>query len=188
MKFSEQTSVYIAEYMKIALEHSKKYYNEKRKSEDSENETTPEIKNIKEEQKSPIKHEEESEPIKLTDTHNTHVKKPAEEINLSTHSDSKTTHSRRRNSIANSNLESPTHDAPASLKHKSLKRVHDPQTYVSKKKKYLRVYQLRLIMSTELMTCFVCRVMFVHLKHQIIIAYKMNFPCTCLIPKEMIKL
>ena len=132
MKFSEQTSVYMAEYMKIALEHSKKYFNEnKSKIEENDDEINLETKNIKEDEKSPIKHEEESEFVsKLEDLPNTEKSTNEVDINPARH-DTKITQNRRRNPI-NCNVENSNQaDANITLKHKSLKRLHDSHNYVS---------------------------------------------------------
>lgn len=132
MKFSEQTSVYMAEYMKIALEHSKKYYNEtKSKIEENDDDVNLEPKKVKEDEKSPIKHEEESELISKSEDI-PHVEKPPNEIDANPiRSDSKPTQNRRRNPI-NCNIENVNQpDVNATLKHKSLKRLHDSHNYVS---------------------------------------------------------
>lgn len=135
MKFSEQTSVYIAEYLKIALEHSKKHYNESKHttSENLENEINLENKNIKDikEEKHVVKSEEEIESnIKQRNVQSPIYKKSTEEINLSIH-DTKNMYSRHRNSIINNNLDASSgSDTNSSMKQKTLKRVQETSSSV----------------------------------------------------------
>ncbi|XP_065200027.1 uncharacterized protein pdm3 isoform X2 [Planococcus citri] len=133
MKFSEQTSVYLAEYMKIALEHSKKYFNEnKGKIEENDDEINSDSKNVKEDEKSPIKHEEESEFISKSEDIIPNVEKSTGEVDPNPiRSDTNTTmQQNRRRTPVNCNAENLSQpEINTTLKHKSLKRLHDSHNY-----------------------------------------------------------
>lgn len=118
MKLSEQTSVYIAEYLKTALKHSKKLYNESKHKSKSESDSNHD-RNSKDDEQSGT---DEKPDIKPTDiVHNGSFKKPVRDTNG--HEPQKNSCSRHKAPVPG-NFET-SHDTCSSFKHKTQKRVHD---------------------------------------------------------------
>lgn len=126
MKLSEQTSVYVAEYMKTALKHSKKFYSESKHKSESDSDSSHD-KNFKDDKQSRAN---ENLDIKAADTvQNGTLKNPMRDTNG--YESMKNTFSRRKIQTTDNIETSP------SVKHKTHKRVHD-SSYVSISENYKR--------------------------------------------------
>lgn len=126
MKLSEQTSIYVAEYMKTALKHSKKFYSESKNKSESDSDSSHD-KNFKDDEQSRA---DENLDIKVADTvQNGTLKHPARDTNG--YESMKNTCSRRKIQTID-NIET-----SSSVKHKTHKRVHD-SSYVSILENYER--------------------------------------------------
>lgn len=134
MKLSEQTSLYIAEYLKSALKHSKKYYNESQSKSESDAENVIE-KDIKEEERSSPVDEKPDVRLSAESTiRNGSFRKPVKCAEMNGHHD-QTKSARRKPVVSGSGGVANTEDDfKSSLPvkhHRSAKRVNDAVNYVS---------------------------------------------------------
>lgn len=135
MKLSEQTSLYIAEYLKSALKHSKKYYNENQRKSESDTENVID-KDVKKERSSPVDENPDIRPsTQPLIRPNGSFRKPVKCAEMTNgHDHTKNVSFARRKPIPTSvvNAEDAECKSTTLLKHhKSAKRVNDATNYVS---------------------------------------------------------
>ena len=135
MKLSEQTSLYIAEYLKSALKHSRKYYNESQRKSESDVETVVD-KDVKEERYSPIDEKSGKRPSTQSSIRsNGSFRKPVKCAEMTNgHEHPKSASLSRRKTISSDavNVEDPDYKSSVlSRHHRSTKRMNDAVNYVS---------------------------------------------------------
>ena len=138
MKLSEQTSLYVAEYLKSALKHSKKYYNNdsQRKSDsDGESVTEKDISKEEERETSPVDEKPDIRPSTESTMRNHSFRKPVRSAEVTNgHDPTKSaSFSRRKPGITSAvNVEDDSKSSLPTKYHRSIKRVNNTAVnYVS---------------------------------------------------------